>query len=74
MQYTSDPDEHLIQMPFVSRPRSAPAQLVGKDRAELQAPLSNALIGDDHTTFGQKKFDIPEAQTENMLEPDRVAD
>ena len=31
-------------------PRSAPAQLVGKARAELQAPLPNALIGDDHTT------------------------
>ncbi|HME20857.1 MAG TPA: hypothetical protein VKI44_05765 [Acetobacteraceae bacterium] len=28
----------------------------------------------DAIAFGQKKFDIPEAQTENMLEPDRVAD
>ena len=61
-------------MSLVSRPRSTPTQFVGEACAELQAPLPNALIGDDHTTFGQKKFDIPEAQANDVIEPDRVAD
>jgi hypothetical protein len=61
-------------MPLVSRSRSSPAQFVGEARAELQAPLPNALIGDGHTTLGQKKFDITEAQAEDVVEPHRVAD
>ena len=61
-------------MPLVTRSRSAPAQFVGEAHAELQAPLPNALIGYDHTTLGQKKFDIPEAQAEDVVEPHRVAD
>jgi hypothetical protein len=30
MQYTSDPDEHLIQVPSASRSRSSPAQFFGE--------------------------------------------
>jgi hypothetical protein len=71
MQHTFDTDEHLIQMPLVSRPRSTPAQLIGEARTELHAPLPNALIRDDHPTFGQQQFDITEAQAKDVVEPDR---
>ena len=61
-------------MPLASRLRSWPAQSVGEARAELRAPWPNALIGDGHTTLGQKEFDITEAQAEDVVERHRVAD
>jgi hypothetical protein len=66
MQYTPDPDEHLIQMPLVTRSRSAPAQFVGEARAELQAPLPNALIGDDYTTLRRR---LHHARPEEVRHP-----
>jgi hypothetical protein len=74
VQHALDPDENLIQMPFVARARPTPAQTAGEARAELQAPPPNALVGHDHAAFGQDQLDIPKAQAEDMIEPDRVAD
>jgi hypothetical protein len=53
VQLTLDPDEDLIQMPFISGPGSTPAKAVGEARAELQAPPPDALIGDSDTALGQ---------------------
>jgi hypothetical protein len=32
------------------------------------------LIGHDDSALGEKIFDIPEAQAEAMISPDRIAD
>ena len=51
MQNASDPNEHLIPVPRVPRPRSAAAQPFGKPGAELLAPVADALVGDHHAAL-----------------------
>ena len=74
VQLALDPDEDLIEMPFVARARTTPAQIAREARAELQAPPPNALVGDNHAALGQDQLDIPKAQAEDLIEPHRVAD
>ena len=59
MLHALDPDEHLVEVPFVPGPRTAAAQTAGKGLAEFLAPASNGLIGHDNATFSQKQFNIP---------------
>ena len=54
--HSSDPDEHLIEMPLVAGPWTAAAQTVGKGLAELLAPTPNRLVGEDHAPFRQKQL------------------
>jgi hypothetical protein len=63
----------LIQVSFVTRPRSAPAKISCEAGRELQSPPQDALVRDNHAALGQNQFHIPKAQTEDVLEPDRVA-
>jgi len=46
----------------------------GVFRPEAIAPLPNGFVGDGNSTFGQKVFHIPQAQTEAMVQPNRVTD
>jgi hypothetical protein len=43
MPFALDPDEDLVQVPFVTRPRPTPAKIVCEAGTELQAPLPDAL-------------------------------
>jgi hypothetical protein len=74
MLYALDPDEHLVQVPFVAGPKSASAQTIGKDLAELFAPTPHRLIGDDNAPFSQKQLDISQAEAEHVIRPDSMAD
>ena len=74
VQLTPDPDEDLIQVPLVARPRPTPAKLIRKARAELEAPSANALIGDNHTAFGKDQLDVTKTQDKYVVKPDRMAD
>src|SRR4051794_1605803 len=38
-----------------------PAQLVVKAPAELEAPATDALVGDHHTALSEQQLDIPQA-------------
>jgi len=69
-----DPDEHLVHVPLVSRPWSAASQAARESLAELLAPLTNRLIGDNHATFSQQQLNIPQAEAEHVIQPDCVAD
>ena len=42
--------------------------------AELPAPLANGLVGDGDSALREKVFDVSEAQTEAVIEPDRMTD
>ena len=53
-----DPDEHLVQVPLISRPWPSVTQAVGKALAEFLEPPPHCLIGDDNTTLGQEQLDI----------------
>ena len=42
--------------------------------SEFPAPSSDGFIRDNNSAFGQKIFNITEAQTETMIDPYGVAD
>src|SRR5262249_16880532 len=72
--FALDGQKHFIEMPFVTRPRTATAQLIGILLAKFATPLADRLIGHDDSAFKQELFDITKAQTESEVEPDGVAD
>src|SRR5258706_9026008 len=74
MLHAPDPDEHFVQMPLVSGPRTTAAQALGEAIAKFHAPPSNGLIGDDDTTFGQKELNIPQTEAKHVIQPDGMAD
>ena len=74
VQHTSDADEHLVQVPRVARLRSASAQPPGEVGTELKAPMPNAFMGHHDATFRQDQLDITQAEAEDVIQPDRVAD
>jgi hypothetical protein len=69
-----NPDEHLIEVPLVTGPRTAAAQAVGEALPEFLAPASSGLIGDDNATFSQKQPNIPQAKAEQLIQPDSMRD
>ncbi len=69
-----DPNEDLVQVPLVARSGSAAAQAVSKALAEFPAPAPYRLVGDGNASFSQYQFDVTQAQAEDVIQPDRVAD
>jgi hypothetical protein len=69
-----DPNEHLIEMPLVTGPRTTAAQAVGKAFAKFLAPTSNGLIGDDNVPLSQQQLNISKAESEQMVQPNGMAD
>jgi HAD superfamily hydrolase (TIGR01509 family) len=69
-----DPDEDFVHVPLVARSRPASPQAVGETRGEFLAPASHRLVGDDDATLGEDQLNIPQAQAEHVVQPDRVAD
>jgi hypothetical protein len=67
-------NEHLIQVLGVSRPASPSPEPLGELWPERPAPPSYALVGYDHPTLRQDQLDVPQAQTEHVIQPDGVAD
>src|SRR4051812_16575867 len=63
-----------IEVPDVARLGPSSAELPGKVSAELQAPVSDAFMGDHDATLGQDQLHIPQAQAEYMVQPYSVAD
>ena len=68
-----DLDEHLIEVPFVARPRTTTAQLVRVLLPEPVAPGPDRLIGHLDTTFEHQLLHVAEAQWEPVLQPDAMA-
>ena len=54
VQLAVDLQEHLIKVPGVARLRSALTELAGEVGAELEAPLSDALVADDDAPLGEE--------------------
>jgi hypothetical protein len=49
-------------------------ELAGIVLSKLLAPLANRFVGYGDASFGQEFFDLTEAETESMIEPNRMAD
>ena len=57
-----DPDEYLIEVPFVPWPRSAATNATGKTLAEFLAPAPHRLVGDSNAPLGQEQLNIAQAE------------
>ncbi len=74
MILATDLDEYFIEVPLVARAGTSSTQLISVCLAELQAPFSDRLIGNDNATHSHNLFDIAKAQSEAEVEPHCVAD
>jgi hypothetical protein len=72
--FAMDREEHFIQMLRVARSGLSMAQLMGIRWPERPAPVPHGFVGQDDTTFGHERFDIPIAQAKAEVQPDTVAD
>src|SRR5271155_646685 len=61
-------------MPTIARPRPAAAQPSRDHRSEFQHPTPDGFIGDVEPPLGEEFLDVPIAQREAQVEPDRVLD
>jgi hypothetical protein len=68
-----DAEEHLIQVPLVTRSRAPATELIRIGLPKLLAPLPDGLVGDQHATDKEEFFDIPIAEAEAVIEPDPMA-
>src|SRR4051794_24555404 len=59
---------------IVTGSRSPPPEPAREGLTEFQTPASDALVGDGHASFSQDQFDVPKAEAEHVVQPDRVAD
>ena len=66
-RFAADPDEHLIEKPFVAWLWATPFQNIGEQPAKAQAPCTDAFIADHHAAGGQDQFDIT-LPTRNLSE------
>jgi hypothetical protein len=65
---------HFVQVPFAGRSWAVATDL-GRDlRSKPSAPNPDAFIREDHTSFGQKIFDIAQAQGKAMVRPHSIGD
>jgi hypothetical protein len=74
MQNTADADEHLVQVPRISRAQPAPVQPSGEVAAEFRAPEPNALVAHDDAAFGKNQLDVTQAEAEHVIQPNCLAD
>jgi hypothetical protein len=72
--HSTDPDENLVQVPFISRSRTAAAQAFGEALAEFLAPAPDGLMGDNNAPLGQEQFNVSQAEAEHVVQPDSVRD
>src|SRR5216683_6425247 len=61
-------------MPLVVWRWSPAPQIARYERPELQHPSTDGLIADLQPALGQQVFDIPIAQSETQIKPDRPPD
>jgi hypothetical protein len=71
---TPNVHEEFIQVPRIAQPTLATLERTSVLGTELQTPQSDGLVSDDDPALCQEIFDISEAQTEAVVEPDGVAD
>src|SRR5882757_8922369 len=69
-----DPDDHLVEMPAIARPRAAPPQPACDNRPEFQHPAAHRLVRDIEPALGEKLLHIVVAQREPEVQPDAVLD
>ena len=67
-------DKDFVDMPGIPQPALPFFQFPSVVRTKLLTPLPDSFIGDRNASFSQEFFDLTEAQTESVVEPDGVTD
>src|SRR6516162_7580897 len=70
----SNPDYHLVEVPASARPRTVTAEPSRDHRSEFQHPTPDGFIGDVKPPLGEELLDVPIAQGEAQIEPNRMLD
>ncbi len=69
-----DSDEEFVQIPGITEASLFLLKTSGIVGSEFPAPLSDGFVRNNDSAFGQKIFNITEAQTEAMIDPYGIAD
>ena len=69
-----DSDEEFVQIPGITEASLFLLETSGIVGSEFPAPSPDGFVRNDDSAFGQKIFNVPEAQTEAMIDPYSVAD
>ena len=69
-----DGEYYLVEMPFVTALRLAPAQRTGISLHKLQRPLADRLVSDDHATPGHELLDAANTWRVPEVEPDHMSE
>src|SRR6185295_18916264 len=64
MDFAVDPDEDLVEVPFIAGAGAPTAQLIGVGLPELGTPGPDRLIADHDTTRQHQLLDLTKAQRE----------
>lgn len=67
-------EEHLVQVPFVSRLWPAAAQLIGEGLPRFLALLTDRFVGDDNPAGHHRLFDVVISEAEMKIETHTVID
>jgi hypothetical protein len=68
----TDPNKHLVQVPAAVRLRTSGSQLVHNHRSKGENPPPDSLIRHLDPTLGQEFLNIPVAEGETQVQPDRA--
>ena len=71
---TLDRHKELVQVPGVAQATCSPPELACVLRTKFPRPLAHGLVGDGDSALCQQIFDVSQAQTKPVVEPDGVAD
>jgi hypothetical protein len=74
LQLAVDSKKDLVQVPVIAEPALSSLQLADIVCTELLTPPPNRFLGYENAPFRQKILDIPEAEAETMVGPDRITD
>jgi hypothetical protein len=74
VQLAFDFQKYLIQVPGSPWLWPASAELAGELATQGEAPLPDAFTGDGNSSFGEDQLNVSEAQAEEVIEPDGMAD
>jgi hypothetical protein len=72
--FAVDLERHLIQMPLVAGSHSSSTRPGRECGAELGAPLTDGLMADDDSAFGEEILNVTKAEMKAKIEPDGVSD
>src|SRR5262249_235107 len=64
-----DPHEHFIEVPFITRPRPTPAQVIGNRLANLLAPLPDRFVGPTDVADQPQLFNSTVTEAEAAIQP-----